>query len=187
MVFGGHASEVGWFRSKTEHYFNDVAVLDRQGSVQWRAVSAEGALPAGREFHTLTAVSPTRLLLFGGDSSAPLAAAGVGSLMAIRKSECIVQAATGRPSSATPGGYCWRTTGIRQPSRARLRQTRRCRVTLATSLLWTQPACCGPTPGTQRRMPRLGCAGEDPDGWGPTDRPAGGFGLQRNERGIHVA
>jgi len=69
VVFGGHASEAGWFRSRTVLYHNDVVVMDRQGTVQWKTLAVEGEPPAPREFHTLTALSPTRLLLFGGDWS----------------------------------------------------------------------------------------------------------------------
>ncbi len=69
VVFGGHASGAGWFRSRTVLYHNDCVFMDRQGSVQWRALAVEGEPPAPREFHTLTALSPTRLLLFGGTVS----------------------------------------------------------------------------------------------------------------------
>ena len=66
FVMGGHTSETGWFARKTDIYHNDVVVMDRQGTVQWRTPSLEGELPAAREYHTLTPVSSTRLLLFGG-------------------------------------------------------------------------------------------------------------------------
>ena len=66
FVMGGHTSETSWFARKTDIYHNDVVVMDRQGTVQWRTPSLEGEAPAAREYHTLTPVSTTRLLLFGG-------------------------------------------------------------------------------------------------------------------------
>lgn len=51
-------------------YLSDVLVLDRSADkVAWRGVEAAGgagAQPAGREKHSLTALSGGRMLLFGG-------------------------------------------------------------------------------------------------------------------------
>lgn len=66
IVCGGHGSEAGWFRTKTTVYHNDIVIMDRSTSVQWRLPKVLGDVPAPREYHTLTAVSPTRALLFGG-------------------------------------------------------------------------------------------------------------------------
>lgn len=48
-------------------YHNDVTVMDRNDIVQWRSPSIAGDPPAAREYHTLTAVSANRALLFGGE------------------------------------------------------------------------------------------------------------------------
>ena len=63
---GGRNAEVGWFRTKTDVFHNDVAVLDREQSVQWRAPTVAGDPPAPREFHSLTSLPDGRMLLFGG-------------------------------------------------------------------------------------------------------------------------
>ena len=65
-VCGGHASEAGWFRTRTMVYHNDVTVLDRSNTVQWRTPPVQGEPPTAREYHTLTTVSTSRALLFGG-------------------------------------------------------------------------------------------------------------------------
>ena len=65
-LFGGRYNEPHIFGSKC---FNDLHVLDMV-SMEWRVVhgsshNAEG-IPSAREFHTLTAVSVTHAVLFGG-------------------------------------------------------------------------------------------------------------------------
>lgn len=49
-------------------YHNDVTIMDRNNTVQWKVPTLEGEPPTPREYHTLTAVSPRRALLFGGQS-----------------------------------------------------------------------------------------------------------------------
>lgn len=49
-------------------YHNDVTILDRNSAVQWRTPAVQGEPPTAREYHTLTTVSPSRALLFGGQS-----------------------------------------------------------------------------------------------------------------------
>ena len=66
LVMGGHTAEAGWFRQRSDTFHNDVAVLDRTGVVQWRALPVGGDAPPPRELHSLTALSGGRLLLFGG-------------------------------------------------------------------------------------------------------------------------
>lgn len=65
---GGRTAEVGWFRTRTETFHNDVSVVDCEAArtLQWRAPQVSGEAPAPREFHTLSALSNGRLLLFGG-------------------------------------------------------------------------------------------------------------------------
>ena len=63
---GGRTSEVGWFRSRTETYHNDVLTVDFSLGPHWRPQTAEGELPQPREFHTLSPVSGGRMLLLGG-------------------------------------------------------------------------------------------------------------------------
>lgn len=48
-------------------YHNDVTVMDRNNVVQWQSPTLVGEPPAPREYHTLTAVSANRALLFGGE------------------------------------------------------------------------------------------------------------------------
>ena len=69
VVMGGHTAEVGWFRSKTDIFHNDIAIIDRTGQVRWRTPEVSSQLPPARELHSLTALSDGRLLLFGGESS----------------------------------------------------------------------------------------------------------------------
>ncbi|KAK9823333.1 hypothetical protein WJX72_001997 [[Myrmecia] bisecta] len=66
VVMGGRTAEISWFRSKTDIFHSDVVVVDRQGTMQWRSPVLIGDSPPAREFHTLTALSGGRLLLFGG-------------------------------------------------------------------------------------------------------------------------
>ena len=66
LVMGGRTSEVGWFRSRTETYHNDVLTVDFSLGPHWRPQIAEGELPQPREFHTLSPVSGSRMLLLGG-------------------------------------------------------------------------------------------------------------------------
>ena len=71
MVFMGGLTEqrsMLGIKSRPD-YLSDVLVLDRSADkVAWRGVEAGGAgpQPAGREKHTLTALSNGRMLLFGG-------------------------------------------------------------------------------------------------------------------------
>jgi len=66
LVMGGRTSEVGWFRSRTETYHNDVVSVDFSVGPQWRPQLAQGDIPQSREFHTISAISGGRLLLLGG-------------------------------------------------------------------------------------------------------------------------
>jgi hypothetical protein len=43
-----------------------VWVLEREGAVRWVAAQVEGGGPEGREHHTMTALSDTRMFVFGG-------------------------------------------------------------------------------------------------------------------------
>ena len=67
VAVGGRTAEIGWFRTRTDTFHNDVALVDcTQPALQWRAPPVEGEPPLAREFHTLSALSSGRLLLFGG-------------------------------------------------------------------------------------------------------------------------
>ena len=84
-MMGGRTSEVGWFRSRTETYHNDVVSVDFSVGPQWRPQFAQGDIPQSREFHTISAISGGRLLLLGGviaaskeDSETPLVIPGQG-------------------------------------------------------------------------------------------------------------
>jgi len=66
LVMGGRTSEVGWFRSRTETYHNDVVSVDFSVGPQWQPQLAQGDIPQSREFHTISAISGGRLLLLGG-------------------------------------------------------------------------------------------------------------------------
>ena len=69
LVMGGRTAEMGWFRTRTDTFHNDIALVDCTASpaLQWRAPPVAGEeAPAPREFHTLSALSGGRLLLFGG-------------------------------------------------------------------------------------------------------------------------
>ncbi|DBA80892.1 hypothetical protein WJX77_007438 [Trebouxia sp. C0004] len=66
VVMGGRTADVGWFRTKTDTFLNDVVVMDREGAVQWRSPPVGGDAPAPREFHTLTPLTKGRLMLLGG-------------------------------------------------------------------------------------------------------------------------
>ncbi|EIE22836.1 galactose oxidase [Coccomyxa subellipsoidea C-169] len=67
VVMGGRTAELGWFRTRTDTFHNDVALVDCEaGALQWRAPPVAGEAPTPREFHTLAALSGGRLLLFGG-------------------------------------------------------------------------------------------------------------------------
>ena len=66
LVMGGRTSEVGWFRSRTETYHNDVVSVDFSIGPQWRPQLVQGDVPQPREFHTVSPVSGGRLLLLGG-------------------------------------------------------------------------------------------------------------------------
>ena len=66
VVMGGRTAEMGWFRSKTELFHNDVIVMEREGIVQWRTPDVGVVKPAAREFHSLTSLAGGKLLLFGG-------------------------------------------------------------------------------------------------------------------------
>lgn len=70
-VCGGHASEAGWFRTRTMVYHNDVTILDRNSAVQWRTPAVQGEPPTAREYHTLTTVSPSRALLLEEATARP--------------------------------------------------------------------------------------------------------------------
>lgn len=74
LVMGGRTSEVGWFRSRTETYHNDVMTVDFSIGPQWRPQLAEGDTPQPREFHTLSPISGGRLLLLGGKLAVTLQA-----------------------------------------------------------------------------------------------------------------
>ncbi len=65
-MMGGRTSEVGWFRSRTETYHNDVVSVDFSVGPQWQPQLAQGDIPQSREFHTISAISGGRLLLLGG-------------------------------------------------------------------------------------------------------------------------
>ncbi len=69
VVMGGRTAELGWFRTRTDTFHNDVALVDCEaGSApQWRVPPVAGEAPQPREFHTLAALPGGRLLLFGGD------------------------------------------------------------------------------------------------------------------------
>ncbi|CAL8464836.1 g4371 [Coccomyxa elongata] len=68
VVMGGRTAELGWFRTRTDTFHNDVALVDCEaGSApQWRVPPVVGEAPQPRELHTLAALSGGRLLLFGG-------------------------------------------------------------------------------------------------------------------------
>ena len=66
VVMGGRTAEIGWFRSKTELFHNDVVVMEREGTVQWRTPDVGRDTPAPREFHRLTSLAGGKLLRFGG-------------------------------------------------------------------------------------------------------------------------
>ena len=66
LVMGGRTSEVGWFRSRTETYHNDVVSVDFSIGPQWRPQPVQGDVPHPREFHTVSPISGGRLLLLGG-------------------------------------------------------------------------------------------------------------------------
>ena len=66
LLMGGRTSELGWFRSRTETYHNDVVTVDFSIGPQWKQQEAQGEHPQPREFHTLSPISGGRLLLFGG-------------------------------------------------------------------------------------------------------------------------
>ena len=66
LVMGGRTSEVGWFRSRTETYHNDVVSVDFSIGPQWRPQLVQGDVPQPREFHTVSPISGGRLLLLGG-------------------------------------------------------------------------------------------------------------------------
>ena len=69
IVFGGHSAESGWFTRRHEVYHDDLVVLERQGTIAWHRPPVSGFAPPAREYHTLTAVGPDRLLLLGGKPS----------------------------------------------------------------------------------------------------------------------
>ena len=62
--------QLGWFRTRTDTFHNDVALVDAapgNAALQWRAPAVAGEGPAPREFHTLSPLPGGRLLLFGGE------------------------------------------------------------------------------------------------------------------------
>lgn len=68
VVMGGRTADLGWFRTRTDMFHNDLVAMDRdgEGAVRWTACAVTGDAPAPREFHSLTPLSGGRLLLFGG-------------------------------------------------------------------------------------------------------------------------
>lgn len=73
VVAGGRVTEqVGWLTKKIE-VGADVALLERfPPPLHWRIPQlpplSQAEAPAPREFHTMTAISGNRLILFGGGS-----------------------------------------------------------------------------------------------------------------------
>jgi hypothetical protein len=67
-VMGGRTAELGWFRTRTDTFHNDLVAMDRDGdgAVRWTAPAVTGDAPGPREFHSLTPLSGGRLFLFGG-------------------------------------------------------------------------------------------------------------------------
>ena len=72
VVMGGRTADLGWFRTRTDTFHNDLVAMDRdgEGTVRWDAPAVTGDAPAPREFHSLTPLSGGRLFLFGGASPA---------------------------------------------------------------------------------------------------------------------
>ncbi|KAK9846535.1 hypothetical protein WJX81_006132 [Elliptochloris bilobata] len=69
VVMGGRTADLGWFRTRTDTFHNDLVAMDRDGgdgAVRWTAPSVTGDAPAPREFHSLTSLSGGRLFLIGG-------------------------------------------------------------------------------------------------------------------------
>ncbi len=64
---------MGWFRTKSDIFLNDVVVMERDQVVAWRNPSFPQSPEQGpppREFHTLTLLPGGRLLLLGGKHAA---------------------------------------------------------------------------------------------------------------------
>lgn len=66
VVFGGHSAESGWFTRRHDVYHDDLLIMERQRALSWQKPPLPSFVPSAREYHTLTAVGPDRLLLFGG-------------------------------------------------------------------------------------------------------------------------
>lgn len=74
VVMGGRTADVGWFRTRTDTFHNDLTAMNRdeEGTVRWSVPAITGDAPAPREFHSLTPLSGGRLFLFGGALCGPL-------------------------------------------------------------------------------------------------------------------
>ncbi|KAL3155648.1 hypothetical protein ABBQ32_012681 [Trebouxia sp. C0010 RCD-2024] len=111
VVMGGRTADVGWFRTKTDTFLNDVFVMDREGPVQWRSPAVNGDAPAPREFHTVTALTKGRLILFGGGNGKQIfgdcwwldteGEASVNSTLSDQSIQAYL-ASTGRPGGSRP-------------------------------------------------------------------------------------
>lgn len=100
IVMGGHTAEVGWFRSKTDIFHNDVVLIDRSQQVRWRTPEVVGELPPPRELHSLTPLSDGRLLLFGGGNGKSI----VGDAWWLDTES---EPFTGRAPSSAAGAESW--------------------------------------------------------------------------------
>lgn len=147
VVMGGRTADLGWFRTRTDTFHNDLVAMDRDGEgiVRWDAPAVTGDAPAPREFHSLTPLSGGRLFLFGGASPGRVPRrACCQPARPVRPDQWRgAQVATGSRFSVMPGG--WRPTP--SPSQA-LRATapsRSCLMRCSRPPPWQRPARRAPT------------------------------------------